>query len=154
MENNALILLLSEFLLFKIEEGEFRIKICTYSIKGVEMSQFNRSILWTSFLIIFCFPILFLGSCASVRSNGVSKVTVPEIIDMTKAGASDQEIVNEIQQSKTVYKLDGNAYARLRQIGVSDNVINYMQETYTNKMQNSEDRDEDWEIWNIDDAGY
>jgi len=73
---------------------------------------------------------------------------------MTKAGASDQEIVNEIQQSKTVYKLDGNAYARLRQIGVSDNVINYMQETYTNKMQNSEDRDEDWEIWNIDDAGY
>jgi hypothetical protein len=154
MENNALILLLSEFLLFKIEEGEFRIKICTYSVKGEKMSQFNRSILWISFLIMFCIPILFLGSCATVRNNGVSKVTVPEIIDMTKAGASDQEIINEIQQSKTVYKLDGNAYARLRQIGVSDNVINYMQETYTNKMQNSEDRDEDWEIWNIDDAGY
>jgi hypothetical protein len=118
------------------------------------MSQLDRSILCTPFLIMFCVPMLFLGSCATVRSNGVSKVTVPEIIDMTKAGASDQEIINEIQQSKTVYKLDGNAYARLRQIGVSDNVINYMQETYTNKIQSSEDRDEDWEIWNIGDAGY
>jgi hypothetical protein len=146
--------LLSEYLLFKIKHGELRIQIFTYSVKGEEMPQLNRSILWTSFLIMVCFPILFLGSCASVRSNGISKVTVPEIIEMTKAGASDQEIINEIEQSKTVYKLDGNAYARLRQIGVSDNVVNYMQETYTNEIQNRQDRDEDWEMWNIEDAGY
>ncbi|MGB7293694.1 MAG: hypothetical protein WBD99_16110 [Thermodesulfobacteriota bacterium] len=118
------------------------------------MAQSNRSIRWTSFLIMVFFPILFLGSCASVRSNGISKVTVPDIIEMTKAGASDQEIINEIEQSKTVYKLDGNAYARLRQIGVSDNVINYMQETYTDEIQHRQDRDEDWELWNIEDAGY
>ena len=146
--------MLSEYLLFKIEDGEFKIEICTYSVIGEEMSQSNRSILWASFLIMVFFPILFLGSCASVKSNGISKVTVPEIIEMTKAGASDQEIINEIEQSKTVYKLDGNAYARLRQIGVSNNVINYMQETYTNEIQNRQDRDEDWEIWNIEDAGY
>lgn len=118
------------------------------------MSQVTRSILLTSFLFIIPLATVFLGSCASVTSNGVSKVTVPQIIEMTKAGASDQEIINEIQQSKTVYKLDGNAYARLRQIGVSDHVIDYMQETYTDEIQNRQDRDEDWEIWNIDDAGY
>lgn len=144
----------SEYLLFKIEGGEFQIQIFRYSVKEEEMPQLNRFILWISVLIMVCFPILFLGSCASVRSNGISKVTVPEIIEMTKAGASDQEIINEIEQSKTVYKLDGNAYARLRQIGVSDNVINYMQETYTNEIQNRQDRDEDWEMWNIEDAGY
>lgn len=118
------------------------------------MSKFNRSMLLTSLLLIIPVAMVFLGSCASVKSNGVSKVTVPQIIEMTKAGASDQEIINEIQQSKTVYKLDGNAYARLRQVGVSNNVINYMQETYTNAIQNSQDRDEDWETWNIEDAGY
>lgn len=144
----------SEYLLFKIEGGEFQIQIFRYSVKEEEMPQLNRFILWISVLIMVSFPILFLGSCASVRSNGISKVTVPEIIEMTKAGASDQEIINEIEQSKTVYKLDGNAYARLRQIGVSDNVINYMQETYTNEIQNRQDRDEDWEMWNIEDAGY
>lgn len=146
--------MLSEYLLFKIEDGEFRIKIFTNSSKGEEMPQFKRAVLCAWFLIIACLPILFLGSCASVTGNGISKVTVPEIIEMTKAGASDQEIINEIQQSKTVYKLDGNAYARLRQIGVSDNVINYMQETYTDEIQNRQDRDEDWEMWNIEDAGY
>ena len=118
------------------------------------MSQLNRSILLTSYLFIVPLAMIFLGSCASVTNNEVSKVTVPQIIEMTKSGASDQEIINEIQQSKTVYKLDGNQYARLRQAGVSNNVINYMQETYTDAVQNSQDRDEDWEIWNIDDAGY
>jgi hypothetical protein len=146
--------LLSEYLLFKIEDGEFTVKIFRYSVKGEGMLQFKWSVLWAWFLIIVCFPILFLGSCASVTGNGISKVTVPEIIEMTKSGASDQEIINEIQQSKTVYKLDGNAYARLRQTGVSDNVINYMQETYTNELQNRQDRDEDWEMWNIEDSGY
>jgi len=118
------------------------------------MSQFNRSILGTSFLFIFSLPMLFLGSCASVTSNTPSKVTVSQIIEMTKAGASDQEIINEIQQSRTVYKLDGNHYARLRQTGVSDNVINYMQEAYTDEIEKRQDRDEDWEMWDIDDAGY
>ncbi|MBI4229028.1 MAG: hypothetical protein HY693_04815 [Deltaproteobacteria bacterium] len=118
------------------------------------MSLFNRSILWTSGLFIISLPALFLGSCASVTSNTPSKVTVSQIIEMTKAGASNQEIINEIQQSKTVYKLDGNQYARLRQTGVSDNVINYMQETYTDEIQKRQDRDEDWEMWDIEDAGY
>jgi hypothetical protein len=118
------------------------------------MSQVNRSTLLTSFLFVIPLAIVFLGSCASVKSNEVSKVTVPQIIEMAKAGASDQEILNEIQQSKTVYKLNGNQYARLRQAGVSNNVINYMQETYTNAIQNGQDRDEDWEDWNIGDAGY
>lgn len=118
------------------------------------MPQFNRSILWTSFLFIIPIAILFLGSCASVSSNSPTKVTVSQIIEMTKAGASDQEIINEIQQSKTVYKLDGNQYAQLRQIGVSDNVVNYMQETYTDEIQKRQDRDEDWESWDIEDAGY
>ncbi len=118
------------------------------------MSKPNSVISWALLLIPVCFPVLLSGSCASVTGNGVSKVTVPEIIEMTKAGATDQEIINEIQQSKTVYKLDGNAYARLRQIGVSNDVINYMQETYTDEIQKRQDRDEDWEIWNIEDAGY
>ena len=118
------------------------------------MSKLNAVMSWALLIITVSLPVLFTGSCASVTGNGVSKVTVPEIIEMTKAGATDQEIINEIQQSKTVYKLDGNAYARLRQIGVSNNVINYMQETYTDEIQNRQDRDEDWEIWNIEDAGY
>jgi hypothetical protein len=138
----------------KIEDGESRSKICTYTAKQEEISQLNRSILRTSFLFIISLSVLFLGSCASVTSNSLSKVTVPQIIEMTKAGASDQEIINEIQQSKTVYKLDGNQYARLRQTGVSDNVIDYMQETYTDEIQRRQDRDEDWEMWNIEDAGY
>ena len=96
----------------------------------------------------------FLGACASVTGNPDTKVTVPEIIEMTKAGTSDQEIIDQIRQSRTVYKLDGNQYANLRQIGVSDSVINYMQETYTDAVEGRQDRDEDWESWNLDDAGY
>lgn len=107
-----------------------------------------------SILVLTATVTLFLVSCASVRSSNDAKVTVPEIIEMTKAGVSDDEIVNKIQQSGTVYKLDGNQYANLRQIGVSDSVINSMQETYTDAVERREDRDEDWESWNLDDAGY
>ena len=105
-------------------------------------------------LIITATFTLFLVSCASVAGNPDTKVTVPEIIEMTKAGTSDQEIIDQIRQSRTVYKLDGNQYANLRQIGVSDSVINYMQETYTDAVEGRQDRDEDWESWNLDDAGY
>ena len=109
-----------------------------------------------SLIIIFtmAIPSIFVVACATVTSNTSSKVTVPEIIEMTKAGVSDQEIINKIQQSQTVYKLDGNQYANLRQVGVSNDVINYMQETYTNEELKKMNRDADWESWNLDDAGY
>ena len=118
------------------------------------MLQIRILVFKSSSLLIIPSLLLLLGGCASVSSNSPTKVTVSQIIEMTKAGASDQEIINEIQQSKTVYKLDGNQYARLRQIGVSDNVVNYMQETYTDEIQKRQDRDEDWESWDIEDAGY
>lgn len=117
------------------------------------MSKLNSTIGWLLVLLL-SLQVAFLGSCASVTGNPASRVTVPEIIEMTKAGATDDQIINEIEQSKTVYKLDGNQYARLRQQGVSDKVIDYMQETYTNQIQGRQDRDEDWEMWNLEDAGY
>ncbi len=109
-----------------------------------------------SLIIIFSMSLvsMFLVTCATVTSSTSSKLTVPQIIDMTKAGVSDEEIINKIQQSKTVYKLGGNEYANLRHIGVSNDVINYMQDTYTNEELRKMNRDEDWESWNLDDAGY
>ncbi len=52
-----------------------------------------------------------------------------EVIDMTRAGATDEEIIREIVNTRTVYSLTVGDISKLKEAGVSEGVINYMLET-------------------------
>jgi uncharacterized protein (DUF433 family) len=58
-------------------------------------------------------------------------LTQTDIISMTKAGMTDQEIINRIDGTRTVFRLTADNVVTLRQEGVSDSVVTYMLDTYT-----------------------
>jgi hypothetical protein len=73
-----------------------------------------------------------LAGCMKLQNafHGPDRVSVAEIVDMSRAGVPSTEIIGEMQRSGTVYRLTAAQLADLRQQGVSDDVIDYMQKTY------------------------
>lgn len=70
------------------------------------------------------------GGCASLNEPRPPPVTVSEIREMAKAGVPARDIIQKIQASGTVYRMQASELAELRAQGVPDDVINYMQQTY------------------------
>jgi hypothetical protein len=58
-------------------------------------------------------------------------LTQVDIISMTKAGATEEEIMRRIDQTRTVFRLNSDDVVRLRNEGVGDRIVTYMLDTYT-----------------------
>ena len=56
-------------------------------------------------------------------------VTVPQIVLMSKEGVPADEIIEKMRESGTVYILQASQLAQLKEQGVPDAVIDYMQQT-------------------------
>jgi hypothetical protein len=103
------------------------------------------------------FSLIFYIGCATLSGNPVgpppNPVTVKEIVEMTKAGIPPETIINTIQQSQTVYRLQASQLVQLKEMGVSDEVINYMQQTYIDAVRQNQSY-EDWSNFTLADDGF
>ena len=98
--------------------------------------------------------LLLLAGCTSYQRPVVpAAVTVPEILQMTKAGDPPDEIIRKMRNSGTVYRLDASQLAKLHDEGVSDKVIDYMQHTYLAAVARSS-RLESWDYWYMGPGGW
>jgi hypothetical protein len=79
-------------------------------------------------LLLAAFAILGAG-CKTTPPP--TPLTQTDIISMTKTGMTDQEIINRIDATRTVFRLSADNVVTLRQEGVSDRVVTYMLDTYT-----------------------
>ncbi len=82
-------------------------------------------------------------SCQSIQQKRPEPVTVTQILDMTKAGMPAQDIISKIKESGTVYRMKASELAALKDKGVANDVIDYMQETYINAVLNDQSN-RDW----------
>jgi hypothetical protein len=57
---------------------------------------------------------------------------------MSKDGLSSKDIINEINQSHTAYNLKADQLVKLHEEGVQDSVINYMEETKIDLVQQNQ----------------
>ena len=76
--------------------------------------------------------ILLMGAltgCASLEKLPPPP-TVAEIVQMAKTGQSADAIIQRIAASRGIYQMPASELARLRDQGVPDKVIDYMQQTY------------------------
>src|SRR6266478_7278591 len=73
--------------------------------------------------------IIFACGCAS-KPPPPAPITIGDVISMSKAHTTDQEIITHIETSQTVFRLSADQVGFLRTEGVSDPVVNYMMETY------------------------
>jgi hypothetical protein len=85
--------------------------------------------------------ILFLSGCAVLAPK--QRVTVREVIDMSKDGVPAEAIVRKMRDSNSVYPLTATQLTELHDMGVADRVLNYMQQTYIDE-QRQEQNALDW----------
>jgi len=93
--------------------------------------------------------LLFTVGCATIPRT--APVTQSDIISMTKAGLTDDEIIQRIAASGAFYRLQSEDIIRLRKEGVSDRVLNFMIDSYTRAViEEQRRRDYEWRWY----AGY
>lgn len=97
--------------------------------------------------------LLLPAGCATTRTTQFKTVTVEEILQMSKDRVPDDQIIKKIAESGTVYRLSASQLADLRQAGLSDQVINYMQMTYLDAVRREQAR-EDMRYWTPSPGGY
>ncbi len=106
-----------------------------------------RYILNYAALIAFCITPIFLTGCVGPQ------LTVPQIVEMSEVGEPDQEICNKIEKSSSIYRLKAGQIAKLSEIGVSDQVIDCMRQTYIDAVRQDQQM-EDWNNWTMANDGY
>ena len=106
---------------------------------------------------------LLSGTCLALVLHGCSllgtsartppPVTVPEVIQMSKAGMPAETIIEKMRESGTAYRLTASQLAHLHEKGVPDAVLNYMQRTYLNAVRHDQTL-EDWNRWVLAEDGF
>ena len=94
---------------------------------------------------------LVLAACATVPVP--APVEVPEVIQLSRAGTPPRQIIQKMRDAGMVYRLDASQIARLQHDGVTDTVLNYMQNTYIEAVRRDQ-RLRDWNRWWPDADGY
>jgi hypothetical protein len=79
---------------------------------------------------IFLICARLLSGCAALDFKARDPVTVGQVIEMSKEGVAPQSIVNKMRDSGTVYRLTAAQLAELHDLGVADQIIDYMQQSY------------------------
>lgn len=83
----------------------------------------------TKTLLLFLHSMLAVG-CAASRP-GAAPLYQTDVISLTKVGATDEEIMRRIDETRTVFDLSADDVVLLRKEGVSDRVVTYMLDTRT-----------------------
>ena len=97
--------------------------------------------------------VTLLSGCAALGFKQPEPVTVDQVIEMSKEGMPAEAIIKRMRDSETVYRLAGAQLAKLHDLGVADQVLDYMQRTYIEAERREQSRD-DWGDWNMWGAGF
>jgi hypothetical protein len=107
-----------------------------------------------SLTIFICgLSLSVFAGCTFSLSKPRQPVTVPQILEMSEASVPPGTIVQKIRDSGTVYRLQASQLAKLKEQGVPDAVLNYMQQTYLNAAR-ADQRREDFDDSGMFGDGY
>jgi hypothetical protein len=71
-----------------------------------------------------------LAGCGTMYKQLPPPPTVSEIVQMAKDGVPAGDIIKRMDDARAVYRLPASELAKLREEGVPDAVLDYMQQTY------------------------
>ena len=97
-------------------------------------------------VLLICAALL--SGCAALGIKEPEPLTVGQVIQMSKNDVPPEIIVNKMRDSESVYRFTAAQLAELHDMGVADQVLNYMQQTYLEaerRQQSLADWDEDWD---------
>ena len=88
-------------------------------------------------LMLSAVAVLAIGCATKPRPQPCNQA---DVISMVKAGVTDEEIIRQIESTRTVFRLGSDDVVRLRNDGVGDRVVNHMLDTYTRYVADQERR--------------
>ena len=98
--------------------------------------------------------LLLLQSCVVYQQSREPAVKVPDILQMSKDGVTSKEIIQKIKKSHTTYTLKAGELSKLQKLGVSDSVINYMEQTHFNAIRQDARDKNSYNYWGPGWGGY
>ena len=104
-------------------------------------------------LLVVMLSSSLVAGCALSLTKPLPPVTVPQIIEMSNAKVPPEEIIQKMRDSGTAYRLPASQLAELKEQGVPDAVIDYMQQTYLAavRREQSQEDSSNWAMW---DGGF
>jgi len=90
---------------------------------------------------------LVAAACAN-QPAAKGAVSVEQVVEMSRSGASASTIIAKMQQTRSVYLLPGAGVAMLRQEGVPEPVLEYMSSTRSQAEREQADQCFKW-VWCI-----
>ncbi len=90
------------------------------------------------YLFFITIGAMLLQGCAVYYPNNMASVPVSDIIQKSQDGVSSKDIIKELRKSHSVYFLKADQLAKLRNEGVQDSVINYMENTHINAIRRNQ----------------
>jgi hypothetical protein len=81
-------------------------------------------------IVVLC---LWLAGCAGLQRR--PPPSIEQIVEMAQAGKPAEDIVRELQETRAVYPLTASQIVRLHEQGVSDAVLDYMQNAYAESIR-------------------
>jgi hypothetical protein len=105
-------------------------------------------------LLMLLISMTLTAACATFGSTDRQPpLTVSEVIQMSKDGVPAKTIIEQMRASGAAYRLSASQLARLHDRGVSDQVLDYMQQTYLSAVRQDQ-RLEEWNYWTLGPDGF
>jgi len=114
---------------------------------------FKKPLLPQGFALILLSSVILFGGCGTLTFKQPEPVTVGQVIEMSKHGVPAGAIVEKMRGSQSVYRLTAAQLAELHDLGIADQVLDYMQQTYI-EAERREQSNEDWGERDIERAGF
>ena len=108
----------------------------------------KKSSLKKNLALIIVIGVTVLSGCATFGFKTPEPITVGEVIQMSKDNVPPETIVKKMRDSGAVYRFTAAQLAELHDLGVADQVLDYMQQTYIEAERREQSRD-DWSEWDM-----
>jgi hypothetical protein len=92
--------------------------------------------------LVVILSLSLMAGCSMIFTKPLPPVTVPQIIQMSNAKVPPGEIIQKMRDSGTVYRLQASQLAQLKEQGVPDAVLDYMQQTYLDAARQDQSRED------------
>lgn len=74
-----------------------------------------------------------VGGCAAFETR--QPMTLEQVVQLSREGVSADDIINRLRESRTVFVLSGSGFAKLREQGVDDTVLDFIQRAYVARVE-------------------
>jgi len=89
-------------------------------------------------LIIISAGVFILNGCAIYAPQYQASLPVDNIVNMSREGVPSKDIIRKIRSSRSVYELPASELAKLKNEGVQDSVLNFMQKTHLDAVRRAQ----------------